>query len=363
MIIGVPKERRIYEYRVGLTPASVQLLCQLGHVIYVEHEAGTGAGFSDLDYQQAGARIAYSCEEVFGRADFIIKVARPLLEEIEWLRPGVTLAGLLHMTSARQDKVKLLLEKEITAIAFEQIQLGDGTFPVLRSMSQIGGRLAAQIGARLLQNNSGGKGILIGGIAGVPPAEVGIIGAGVVGTFATQAFLGMGAHVTVLDNNLVALQKIFESYPGVVTMVSNPFNIARVAQYADILVGAVLVPGERSPLLVSREIVKTMKARSIILDISIDEGGCVETSRPTTHENSFYLEEGVIHYCVPNIPSIVARTATHAFNNTALPYILEIANKGVEKSIDENPPIEHAISTHQGKLVHLKQLDFIPEME
>ncbi len=356
MIIGVPKERRTFEYRVGLTPAFAQMLTQAGHTVYVEHEAGLGAGFSDQDYLSSGAKIVYSAMEVFGRADLLLKVSRPLLEEIHWLRPGVTIAGLLHMASARQDKIQSLINQNITAIAYEHIQLNDGSLPVLKPLSQIGGRLAAQIGARLLQNNSGGKGILLGGIAGVPPAEVAVIGAGTVGTCAAIGFLRMGAHVTVLDTNLAALQRIYEKSPGFVTMMSNQLNIARVCQYADVIVGAILVPGEKPPIIISRDMLKTMKPRSVLMDISIDEGGCFETSRPTTHEHSYYLEEGVIHYCVPNIPSVVARTATYAFLNAAFPYILEMANLGVEEATRKTSALERAVNISNGKLIHLRRL-------
>ena len=356
MNIGIPKERRSFEYRVGLSPAGVQMLSNQGHICYVEHDAGLGAGFSDQEYEQAGARIVYSSHEVFGRSDLLVKVSRPLLDEIEWLRPGSAVAGLLHLPSARQDKIEGLLANDITAIAYEQIQLNDGILPVLRPLSQIGGRLAAQIGARLLQNNSGGKGILLGGVPGVAPAEVVIIGAGVVGTCAAQAFTGMGAHVTVLDTDIEALQRIFERECGVVTMMSNPVNIARACAYADVVVGAILVPGERPPIVITREMVRGMKLRSVIMDISIDEGGCVETSRPTTHEHSYYIEEGVIHYCVPNIPSVVARTSTYAFLNAAFPYIMELANKGIDRAIAENSALERAVNTHRGELWHLSRL-------
>jgi len=356
MYIGIPKERRSFEFRVGMTPTGVRSLTQLGHAVYVEHEAGLGAGFTDMDYESAGARIAYSSHEVFGRADLLLKVARPLAEELDWLRPGVTVAGLLHLASARQDKIAVMAEKKITAIAYEQIQFDDGTDPVRRPLSQIGGRLAAQIGARLLQNNSGGKGILLGGIAGVPPAEVAVIGAGMVGLNAAAAFQGMGAHVTVLDVNLNALQKVYETYPHMVTMISNERNIAKVCSFADVVVGAVLVEGERSPIIITREMVRSMKPRSVIMDISIDEGGCVETSRPTTHEHSWYIEEGVIHYCVPNIPSVVARTATYAFTNAAFPFILDIVNKGVSTAIAENPALEHGIAVCKGELRHVSRI-------
>lgn len=355
MIIGIPKERRPYEFRVGLSPIAVQMLTKRGHQCYVEHDAGLGSGFTDQEYEYAGARIAYSAHEVFGRADLLLKVARPLLEEIEWLTPGSALAGLLHMASARQDKIDALLKNHITAIALEQIQLPDGTVPVRRALAQIGGFMAPQIAARLLQNEAGGKGVLLGGVVGVPPAEVVIIGAGISGACATQAFLGMGAQVTVLDIDVSALQAILDRFPSVVTMISNPVNIAKVCAYADVVVGAVLVPGERPPIVITREVVRSMKPRAIILDISIDEGGCVETSRPTTHDHPTFIEEGVIHYCVPNMPGVVARTSTHAYINTALPFILELADNGIEFSIANNPAIEKGIETHQGRLVHLTQ--------
>lgn len=350
MNIGIPKERRAFEYRVGLSPAGVQLLTQQGHVCFVEHDAGLGAGFNDYEYEHAGARIVYSPHEVFGRADFLLKVARPVLEELEWLRPGTAMAGLLHLASARQDKVDLLLRNDITAIAYEQIQLADGTVPVRRPLSQIGGRLTAQIAARLMQNNEGGKGILLGGVAGVPPAEVVVIGGGLAGSEAAKSFLGMGAHVTVIDPDPTKLQVAFDTMPSVVTMFSNPLNVARATAYADVVVGTVLVPGERTPIVVTREMVRQMKPRAIIMDVSIDEGGCVETSRPTNHERPTFVEEGVIHYCVPNMPSIVARTATYAFLNAAFPFIQQIANSGVDAAIEQNPAIRHGVATHHGEI-------------
>ncbi|HSL31878.1 MAG TPA: alanine dehydrogenase [Anaerolineales bacterium] len=356
MNIGIPKERRPFESRVGLPPAGVEILTQHGHQVYVEHEAGVGAGFADREYETAGARLVYSPEEVFGRADLMLKVARPLKEELEWFRPNTALAGFLHLASAREDKTAVLLEKKITSIAYEQIEEPDGSRPVLRPLSQIGGAMAAQIAARLLQNNWGGKGILMGGVPGVPPAEVLVLGAGVVGTYATQMFLGMGAHVTVIDHNLAALQNLWDRFPGIVTMISTPRNIERATSFADVVVGAVLSPGQRAPMLITREMVRRMKPRSVIMDISIDQGGCVESSRPTNHERPVYIEEGMLHYCVPNMPAAVARTATHAFVNAAMPYILEIASLGADEAIKGTPAIEKAVNTHNGELVHLTLL-------
>lgn len=356
MNIGIPKERRPFEFRVGLTPAGVQMLIEQGHTCYVEHEAGLAAGFVDQEYESAGARIVYSPHEVFGRADLLLKVARPTLEEINWLRPGTAVAGLLHLTSARQEKIEALLKSQITAIAFEQVSLPDGSMPIRRPLATIGGVMVPQIAARLLQTDAGGKGMLLGGVVGVPPAEVVIVGAGVTGTAATKGFVGMGAHVTVLDTNINALQRLYDRFPSILTLISNPINLKRVLSYADVLVGAVLVPHQRSPIVITREMVKLMKPRSIIIDMSIDEGGCVETSRPTTHDRPTYIEEGVVHYCVPNVPSVIARTATYAYVNAAFPYIQEIANKGIERAIQEDPTLEVALMTHQGRTVHLSRL-------
>jgi alanine dehydrogenase len=355
MNIGIPKERRPFEFRVGLSPAGVDILAQQGNVIFVEHEAGVGAGFGDQEYERAGARIVYSPDEAFGRADLLLKFSRPMQEELQWLNAGATLMGFLHLASSRQDRVESLLKDKITSIAYEQIQVADGSFPVLSPLSRIGGLMMAQLAAPLLQNNFGGKGILLGGVAGVPPAEVVIIGGGTAGTNAARGFLGVGAHVTVLDKDVSALQRVVDYFPHIVTMVATRRNIDRACAYADVVVGAVMVPGERAPMVVPRETVKKMKPRSLIMDLSIDLGGCFETSRPTAHDRPTYVDEGVIHYCVPNVPGVVARTATHAFVNAAMPYIMDVARLGVEKAIAQNPAIEIAVNTHKGELFHLQR--------
>jgi len=356
MYIGIPKESRPFEYRVGLSPAGVEILSQNGHQVFVEHEAGLGAGFSDQEYQRTGARIAYSAEEVFGRADLLLKISRPIKQEMEWLKDGGTLAGLLHLASSSQDQIDLLLQKKVTALAYEQIVDANGSLPVLRPFSLMCGAMTTQIVARLLQNNWGGKGILLSGLPGVPPAEVVIIGGGAVGFSATQSMIGAGAHVTVIDKNMSVLEKIVEKFPRVVTMISTKRNIERATAYADVVIGAVLLSGQRAPIVVTREMVKTMKPRSVILDVSIDQGGCVETSRPTTHEHPTFVEEGIVHYCVPNIPGVVARTASHVFLNAAISYILDVANKGVQQAMKESPSIEAAINTYNGKLLNLRRL-------
>ena len=356
MDIGVPKERRSSEYRVGITPAGVRQLTKRGHSVYIENGAGLGAGFGDELYEQAGGVIVFSPHEAFARAELILKVNRPLDEEIEWLQPGSTLTGFLHLPSARQSKIDTLLENEITTVAYEQIQLEDGSLPVLKPQSEIGGRMAPQIAAQLMQNDAGGKGILLGGMPGVPPAEVVIIGAGVAGSFAGQGFHAVGAQLTILDIEPKALDRSFRLHPRAATMFSTSANIKRVCSYADVVITSALVPGKPAPELITREILKTMKPRSIILDISIDQGGCVVTSRPTSHENPTFIEEDIIHYCVPNMPGAVARTSTHALQNAAIPYILEIAKLGIESAIGKNPAIAHAINTHKGEVHNILRL-------
>jgi alanine dehydrogenase len=356
MYIGIPKESRPFEYRVGLSPAGVEILTQNGHQIFVQHEAGLGSGFSDQEYEKSGARIAFSAEEVLGRADLVLKVTRPIKQEMEWLKDGSILAGFLHLASSSQDQIDLLLEKKITALAYEQIKDANGALSVLRPFSLMCGAMIPQIAARLLQNNWGGKGILLSGLPGVSPAEVVIIGGGAVGVSAARSLVGAGAHVTVIDKNIAALESIHERFPGVVTMVSTKRNIERATAYADVVIGAVLVSGQRAPIVITRDMVRAMKPRSVIIDISIDEGGCVETSRPTTHEFPTFVEEGVIHYCVPNIPGVVGRTASHVFMNAAIPYILEITNKGIEAAMKEYPAIETAVNTHNGKMINLIRL-------
>ncbi len=352
MDIGIPRERREGEYRVGLTPIGVQLLTAEGHTCYVERGAGLGAGFSDRDYELAGGKIVYSTPEAYGRAELVLKVARPTAEEADWLVEGQSLMGLLHLAAARRSRVDVLLQKKITAIGYEMIQLADGTLPVLTPLSQAAGRMTVQVAATLSQNDRGGKGILLSGVPGVPPAEVVIVGAGTLGTNAARAFLGIGATVYLLDKDLARLQQVEAQLDGrVVTMVSHEFNLRKVVKFADVLIGAILVPGARTPIVITREMVRTMKPRSVIMDLSIDQGGCVETSRPTTHRVPTFIEENVIHYCVPNMTAVVARTATHAFNNAAWPYIQAVTRRGVDQAIAEDPALAYGVNTQHGEAV------------
>lgn len=351
MDIGVPRERRADEYRVGLTPAGVQLLVADGHHCYVEKGAGLGAGFDDDDYEKSGAKIVYSGEEAYGRAGLVLKVSRPTAEELRWFRPGQAVMAFWHLASASPDNLDALLRHNITAIAYETIQTEDGSLPVLTPMSQIAGRMAANVAAALLRNDRGGKGILLGGVPGVPPAEVIILGAGMVGTNAARAFAGIGATVYVLDKDLSRLERLASLETRVITMVSHSFNVRKVVRFADVVVGAVLVPGARAPILVTQDMVREMKPRSVIIDVAIDQGGCVETSRPTTHRNSTFIAENVIHYCVPNMPGVLGRTATHALNNATWPFTQLTASLGVDAAIARSHPLARGVMTHDGKVV------------
>lgn len=357
MNISVPKERRPFEFRVGLHPAGVGMFVRHGHTVFVERDAGKGAGFEDQDYINAGAQIVYSLEETLGRADLVLKFARPLMEELELMRPGCALAGFLHLAAARQDKIAVMQSKELTIIAYEQIQEDDGYHPVLAPLSQIGGCMAVQIAARIMQNDHGGRGILLGGVVGVPSAEIVILGAGIVGSTAAAAFISAGSQVTVLDIDLRRLQILQDRISApIVTMLSTPYNIKRSCSFADVLLGAVLVPGERTPIIVTKDMVANMKPRSVIIDLSIDQGGCVETSRPTHHGSPTYVELGVTHYCVPNISGVLGRTATHALFNGAHPYLSALSKLGIDEAIQAIPALERGLNTHKGKILHLQRL-------
>ncbi|MBN2043680.1 MAG: alanine dehydrogenase [Anaerolineales bacterium] len=356
MNIGIPKESRPSEYRVGMSPAGVKRLTNREHKCFVEHDAGKFAGFSDLDFENAGATIVYSAHEAFARADLVLKVARPQESELALIRPGAILCGFLHLAAASQSKIDTLLENKITTIAYEQIQRSDGKRPVMRMMSELGGSLLPQIAAHLLQNNTGGKGILLNGAAGIPPAEVVVIGAGMLGLSAIKAFCGAGANITALDISTEALQNANAVCPRITTMYATKANIEMTCMYADVVIAAAGIPGQIAPQIITREILKKMKPRSIIIDAGIDQGGCLETSRPTTHENPTFIVDNVIHYCVPNISSIVARTATNAFSNVIFQYIDDVANLGIEAAVKANPEIQKAVCTHEGKIQNLLNL-------
>jgi alanine dehydrogenase len=353
MNICIPKERRDSEFRVGLTPAGVRLLTLSGHTCFVEHDAGIGSGFKDFDYQTAGGQIAYSGEEIYGRADLLLKVSRPTIQEFSWMREGSIVMGFLHLAAGSTEKADLLVDKNITAIGYEIIQDESGKLPVLIPLSQLGGRMVPQVAASLAQNNYGGKGILLGGIPGVPPAEVIIIGGGTAGRAAARNFIGMGAAVYVLDRDLEKLRVLDHHYQGnLVTMVSHEFNLEKVCQFADVIVGAVLVPGERTPIVISKDMIRSMRPRSVVIDLSIDQGGCIETSRPTTHSNPTFVKEDIIHYCVPNMTGVLGRSATHAMNNASWPFVKLIAEVGIENALEANSALHRGVYTYQGEIVH-----------
>jgi alanine dehydrogenase len=353
MNFGVPREQRPREYRVGLTPAAIDALVKAGHSVFVEREAGSGAGFDDEAYRRVGGQIVYTASEAYRRAETVVKVARPTNDEYAHFRTGQTILSFLQLAVASADLLEAFQEREITAIGYDTIQTDGGRLPVLLPTSEVAGRMAPIIAGQMLQSAGGGRGILLSGIPGVAPATVVIIGAGMVGRNAARAFHGLGAEITILDKDLHALQEVDNIFQGrVATLVATPYNIAKVVAFADVLVGASSVAGERAPILVTREMVKTMRPRTVILDFAIDSGGCVETSRPTNHVNPTFVEEGVIHYCVPNVPALVGRTASYALSNAVLPYLLRIGEQGLDGAVDGCAELRRGINTRHGQLVH-----------
>jgi alanine dehydrogenase len=331
MKIGVPKEIKDQEFRVGLSPDSVKVLIGHGHQIYIESGAGTGSSFSDSDYQASGAIILDNAPEIW-QQDMVVKVKEPLIAEYPYLKAGGLLFTYLHLAANRELTSKLI-ESGITAYAYESVELADGRLPLLTPMSIIAGRLAVQFGARYLEKQQGGRGVLLSGIPGVASGQVVILGAGVVGTESARIALGMGARVTVLDINperLSSLENIFGSQ--IELILSNSAQIEAIVPQSDLLIGAVLLPNRKAPTLVSRDLVKQMKDGSVIVDVAIDQGGCVETLRATSHSAPTYIEEGVVHYGVPNMPGAVPWTATQALNNSTLPYVLKLAQNNTEDS-------------------------------
>ena len=350
MIIGVPKEIKDYEYRVSLTPDGARVLLQAGHRVVVEPSAGQGSGFSDDAYRQAGVQVAGSKAEVFQQADLIVKVKEPQLSECALFRPGQVLFTYLHLASL-PDLTKALVAADITAIAYETVEARDHSLPMLRPMSEIAGRLAVQIGAHYLGTVQGGRGLLLAGVPGVPPAHVAVLGAGVVGTSAVRIAVGMGARVTVINLDLDRLRFLDDLYGGrIATCAATASAIERAVVEADLVIGAVLVPGARAPKVVSRGLVKKMKPGSVIVDVAVDQGGCCETTRPTTHSDPVYVVDGVLHYCVTNMPGIVPHTSTLALTNTTLPYIVRLASEGVEKAIRSDPGLAKGVNVMNGRI-------------
>jgi len=350
MIIGVPKEIKDHEYRVSVTPDGVQALREAGHEVLVEPSAGVGSGYTDEQYRQAGAKLVSSKESLFKEAALIVKVKEPQLSEIRLFRPGQVLFTYLHLASSAE-VTKALLDSGITAIARETIEAKDGTLPMLKPMSEIAGKMSVQIGAHYLEATQGGRGLLLGGVPGVDPAKVVVLGAGTVGSAATRIAVGMGAQVTVINLEIERLRYLDDLYQGrIVTRASTQAAIEENVPTADLLIGAVLVPGAKAPKLVSRALVAKMKPKSVIVDVAVDQGGCVETSRPTTHSDPTYIMEGVLHYCVANMPGIVPRTSTQALTNATMPYLLTLASSGVEAAIRADAGLAKGVNLAKGKV-------------
>jgi alanine dehydrogenase len=352
MRIGVPREIKDGENRVALTPAGVRALREHGHEVFVERGAGAESGISDGEFLRARGQIRGSAADVYDAAELCLKVKEPLPQEYDYLRPGLIIFTYLHLASSLELTQKLL-EKQVIAIGYETVQKPDGALPLLIPMSEIAGRLAIQLGARYLEKGHGGRGVLLGGVPGVPPSEVVILGCGVVGVNAAKMAVGMGAHVTILDIDHERLRYLDDMMHGnIITVYSNPYTIERSSAYADLLVGAVLKPGARAPILLTQKMVKNMKAGAVIVDVSVDQGGCVETIRPTSHSDPVYVEHGVIHYGVPNMPAAVPRTATFALTNATLPYALELAELGYEEAVKRDPALARGVNAAHGRVAH-----------
>lgn len=351
MIIGVPKEIKVREYRVGLAPASVRELVERGHSVLVETQAGAGIGMSDEDYRQAGAEVVLSAEEVFARGEMIVKVKEPQLVECQRLRPGQILFTYLHL-APDPEQAQALMASGATCIAYETVTSATGGLPLLAPMSEVAGRMAIQAGAYFLEKPHGGLGVLLGGVPGVAPAKVVILGGGVVGSHATMIAVGMGAEVWVLDRNVDVLRNLWRQYGSSInTQYATKDAIEAHCQSADLVIGGVLVPGASAPKLLTRAMLKQMKAGSVVVDVAIDQGGCFETSHATTHDEPTYLVDGVIHYCVANMPGAVPRTSTFALNNATLPFALALADQGLD-ALRHDAHLRNGLNVFQGQITH-----------
>jgi alanine dehydrogenase len=352
MIVGVPKEIKTEENRVAVTPTGVAGFVSREHKVLIEKGAGLGSGLTDRAYEAAGATVVESAQEVWSQANLIMKVKEPQVSEFPLLRRGLILFTYLHL-AADEMVTRELLNRKVTAIAYETIQLDDGSLPLLTPMSEIAGRLSIQVGAWCLQAENGGRGILLGGASGVRPGKVVILGAGMSGTAACQVAAGMGAYVSILDINPTKLRYVHDILGGhVTTLMSNRANVEEEVVDADLVIGSVLIPGAKAPKLISRLLVKRMKPGSAFVDISIDQGGCAETSRPTTHLQPIYVEEDVVHYCVTNMPASVPNTSTYALTNSTLSYGLELANRGFPQALVRNKALAKGLNTYDGKITH-----------
>lgn len=353
MIIGVPKEIKAFENRVAILPSGVKAFTDAGHSVFIEKNAGFGSGFADAEYRNAGAKIADTPEEVYAAAEMIYKVKEPLATEYPLLREGQILFTYLHL-APDAEQTKALIDAKVVAIAYETVQQENGSLPLLAPMSDIAGRMSVQVGAYLLQKSNSGSGILLGGVPGVAPGHVVIIGGGAVGINAAKMAVGLGARVTILDISIGRLSYIHDVLSSrVVTLMSNSFNVASAVEDADLVVGAVLIPGARTPKIVTEEMILRMRPGSVVVDVAIDQGGSIETiDKLTNHKNPYYVKHGVVHYSVPNMPGAVPRTSTFALANATMPYALQIANKGAEAAMRENLALLKGLNVYKGKLTN-----------
>lgn len=352
MKIGLPKEIKDNEYRVGLTPAGVQALSDAGHKLFVEKSAGEGSGFEDSAYTNAGAKILDTADDVWGEGDMVVKVKEPIEPEYPRMREDQLLFTYLHL-APEFELTKQMMERKVTGVAYETITDKRGTLPLLTPMSEVAGRMSVQVGATYLEKMNGGKGVLLGGVPGVPAADVVIIGGGVVGTEAAKMAIGLGAHVTMIDINLERLRELDDIFLSKIqTLASSRYAIEEAISHADLVIGAVLIPGAAAPKLLTREMLKLIPNGSVLVDVAVDQGGCFETTRATTHSNPTYYEEGVLHYCVANMPGAVPRTSTFALTNATLPYALNLANKGFEQAIKDDKGLAEGVNTYAGKLTY-----------
>jgi alanine dehydrogenase len=348
MIIGVPKEIKISENRVGMTEAGVQQLVKEGHTVFVEKDAGVGSGITNQSYEKAGARILDTKAEVYSKAEMIVKVKEPLPEEYTLLKENQILYTYLHL-AAEPKLTRVLAERKVKAVAYETIQKDDGSLPLLIPMSEVAGRMATQIGAFYLQKDHGGKGVLLGGVTGVRPANVTIIGGGVVGTNAAKMAVGLGAKVTILDVSLSRLEYLDDIFQGrCMTLYSNAQNIETAVRESDLVVGGVLLAGQKAPVLVTKQMISSMSKGSVVVDVAVDQGGCIETCKPTSHTSPTYEVDGVIHYCVPNMPGVVPRTSTYALTNATLKYASMLAGMGVEEAIAKDKHLFKGLNVYNG---------------
>ena len=365
MIVGLPKEIKDNEYRVGLTPAGVRALTDAGHRVVVEKTAGEGSGFEDTIYQRAGARLLDSADRVWAEAEMIVKVKEPIEPEYPRMREGQVLFTYLHLAPDKK-LTQQLLERKVTGIAYETITDRRGGLPLLTPMSEVAGRMAIQVGAHYLEKMSGGRGILLGGVPGVPAARVVIIGGGVVGTNAAKIAVGMGAHVTIIDSNLDRLRELDDIFLSkIATLASSAYMIHDAVSQADLIVGAVLVPGASAPRLVTRNMLRDVPNGAVIVDVAVDQGGCIETTHPTTHSDPTYYVEGVLHYCVANMPGAVPRTSTFALTNATLPYALKLATRGFFDAIASDQGLKAGVNTYAGRctyeaVAHSQGLEYTP---